>query len=882
MAYKFSEIESKWQAFWGANNTFKTDVLDKSKPKYYVLDMFPYPSGEGLHVGHPEGYTATDIVARYKRHCGYNVMHPMGWDAFGLPAETYAMKTNIHPAITTKKNTDTFRRQLQSIGFSYDWSKELNTTTPDYYKWTQWIFLKLYNSWFNYRTQKGENIAELVKIFETEGSANLIKPNTYANAQWDFSSQDWQNFSLLEQQKVLSNFRLAYEAMIPVNWCEALGTVLANEEVEEWTGKGYTVERRPMRQWMMRITQYAERLLDDLAMVDWPKSTLEMQINWIGKSIGAEITFDANIDSSHEQIKVFTTRADTLLGATFLTIAPEHKLVQILTTNSQKTSVEAYCRASQLKSERDRQATEEKTGVFTGSYAIHPITSQQVPIWVGDYVIGGYGTGAVMGVPAHDERDFLFAKKYSLEVKTVIAPKETHEHYTAILSGEVCYTDPGTLINSGEFDGTESNAAKEKIIDFLAQANSGRAKKTIQYKLRDWLFARQKYWGEPIPLINYQNGITLALSESELPLILPEMQEFKPSGTGESPLVLAKDWLIVNDETHGIGHRETNTMPQWAGSCWYYLRFLDCNNSEQFVNPEIEKHWLPVDLYIGGSEHATLHLLYARFWHKVLYDLGFVSTKEPFKKLVHQGLILGEDSQKMSKSRGNVINPDEVINAYGADSLRLYEMFLGPLEMSKPWSTQGIEGVSRFLKRAYRMIAGDSDTNYVSKIEARAMSADEEKTLHKTIAKVTEDIENLRFNTAISALMVFVNEFINLETKPQQAMQDFCVLLSPFAPHLAEELHNIIQEKCYNSTELKSVAFLDWVKFDATKIVENEVEILLQINSKIKGKMRVAAGLETNALEKIALENEIINQNVQGKEIKKIISVKDKLVNIIL
>ncbi|QQS65811.1 MAG: leucine--tRNA ligase [Chlorobiota bacterium] len=876
MAYNFTEIEKKQQEFWSKNETFKTDVFDTSKPKYYVLDMFPYPSGEGLHVGHPEGFTATDIVARFKRHCGYNVLHPMGWDAFGLPTENYSMKTNIHPSVVTKNNTENFKRQLKSIGFSYDWSKEINTTTPEYYKWTQWIFLKLYNCWFDINENKGKDIKILTDQFELNGSNFISKPANFSKANWDFTAEQWMNFSELDQQNVLSNFRLVYEAMIPVNWCEGLGTVLANEEVDEWTGKGFTVERRPMRQWMMRITSYSERLLTGLVGLDWPSSTKDMQTNWIGKSIGAEVVFKTE---NGIEIKVFTTRPDTLFGVTFITVAPELSIVNAITTNEFKNQVDEYIKASSFKSERDRQSSIDKTGVFTGSYAIHPSTGKKIPIWTGDYVIGNYGTGAVMGVPSHDERDFIFAKKFNLPIIPVIIPDSNIENYNEIINGNQCYTGPGIIINSSEFDGLESSFAKEKMIEAIGESG----KKTIQYKLRDWLFSRQRYWGEPIPLVHFENGIVKSLNENELPLLLPDIQDFKPSGTGESPLALAFDWLKVTDDKYGIGRRETNTMPQWAGSCWYYLRYIDPENENTFVNSDLEKNWLPIDLYIGGGEHAVLHLLYARFWHNVLFDLGFVSNSEPIKKLIHQGLILGEDSQKMSKSRGNVVNPDDIISKYGADALRLYEMFLGPLEMSKPWSTLGIEGVSRFLKRSWRMIMGDIDSNIISIIKDRELTNSESILLNKTIAKVTDDIENLRFNTAISALMIYVNEFINIDIKPLEAMEKFCILLSPFAPHISEEMYQrvcSIKSKSID-LEIKSIAFIEWPQFDSSKITQNEVEILLQINSKIKGKMLVQSGLDIEELEKLAFENEVFKKNIEGKSIKKIITVKDKIVNII-
>jgi len=868
MPYPFSDVEKRWQRYWIENNTFATDIHDHSRPKFYVLDMFPYPSGDGLHVGHPEGYTATDILARYKRHRGHNVLHPMGWDAFGLPAEQYAMKTNIHPRVTTERNVANFRRQLQSIGFSYDWSREVNTTDPNYYRWTQWIFLRLYDTWYDVRSNRGRPIADLIGELEREGTSSLVRPASYAGPDWGFSADGWRALTDLERQAFLANFRLVYEAETPVNWCEGLGSVLANEEVEEWVEKGFTVERRPMRQWMMRITAYADRLLEGLDGLDWPMPTIEMQRNWIGRSTGAEITFRSE---SGETLKVFTTRPDTLFGVTFMTIAPEHPLVAALTTQEQRQAVEEYQRQATLKSELDRQASEEKTGVWTGSYAIHPATGERIPIWTGDYVLAGYGTGAVMGVPAHDERDFAFARNYGLPVRPVIEPAADYAEHDSVMAGGACYTGAGVMANSPGFDGIGSEEAKSAIVEKLGQEA---ARLTVQYKQRDWLFSRQRYWGEPIPLIRFESGLVLPVDDSELPLRLPDLEEFRPSGSAESPLALATEWLTVDDPVHGRGRRETNTMPQWAGSCWYYLRFIDPGDSARVVDPELERYWMPVDLYIGGGEHAVLHLLYARFWHKVLYDLGYLSTDEPFRRLIHQGLILGEDSQKMSKSRGNVINPDQVVEEFGADALRLFEMFMGPLEMAKPWSMKGVEGVRRFLNRAWRMIAGDEEADVVSVITDRPMTAAEERVLHGTIRKVTEDIEGVRFNTAISALMVFVNEFINLDEKPRAAMEAFALLLSPLAPHIAEELWRILGHQ-------GTISSAAWPEYDESKIAENEIEIVLQVNSKIKGKVMVPAGTGAEALEQIALQNDILRELLAGKTVRKVVTVKDKLVNVI-
>jgi leucyl-tRNA synthetase len=793
----------------------------------------------------------------------------MGWDAFGLPTEQYAMKNNIHPRVTTERNIANFRRQLQSIGFSYDWEREVNTTDPEYYRWTQWVFLKLYDTWFDQRIAKGRPVAELIAELESKGTADLIVPASYDGPAWGFAAGEWKEMSELDQQRVLANFRLVYETETPVNWCEGLGSVLANEEVDEWVEKGFSVERRPMRQWMMRITAYADRLLEGLDSADWPTSTINMQRNWIGRSTGAEITF---LTEGGDALKVFTTRPDTLFGVTFMTIAPEHPAIEGLTTDDRREAVEEYRRQSAMKSDLDRQAGEEKSGIWTGSFALHPATGERIPVWTGDYVLASYGTGAVMGVPAHDERDFAFARKFSLPIRPVIEPSADHPDHAAVMAGEACYTGVGTMTGSAEFNGMTSEHAKESIV---AKLGDGLARATVQFKQRDWLFSRQRYWGEPIPIVKFESGIVKPLTESELPLILPDLKEFKPSGSTESPLALAaSDWLDVEDPKYGRGRRETNTMPQWAGSCWYYLRFIDPGNREQVIDPKLERYWMPVDLYIGGSEHAVLHLLYARFWHKVLHDLGYVSADEPFRRLIHQGLILGEDSQKMSKSRGNVINPDVVIEEYGADSLRLFEMFMGPLEMAKPWSMKGVEGIRRFLNRAWRMMMGDEEAGMVAQITDRAMSAAEERVMHGTIRKVTEDIEGLRFNTAISALMVFVNEFINLEEKPRPAMVAFAKLLAPFAPHLAEELWKKLGNE-------GTIAREPWPEYDPEKIAEDETEIVLQVNSKIKGKVRVPAGTETQALEAIALDSDVIRELIAGKTVKKVITVKDKLVNVI-
>lgn len=868
MPYPFTDIEARWQRFWNENGTFTIDTSDTLRPRYYVLGMFPYPSGEGLHIGHPESYTATDIVGRYYRHRGYNVLNPMGWDAYGLPAEQYAMKTNIHPRVTTRKNIETFRRQLESLGIAYDWSREVNTANPAYYRWTQWIFLKLYNAWFDRRVEHARTIDTLIAELEEKGTSGLILPQSPRREPRAVTAAEWNAMSRLERQGYLADFRLVYEAEFPVNWCEGLGSVLADEEVDEWTEKGFTVTRRPMRQWMMRITDYADRLLQGHELIDWPHSTITMQREWIGRSTGAELIF--NTDAG-EPIRVFTTRPDTLYGATFVTLAPEHPLVGRLTTSDHRDAVEGYRRATALKSDLDRQMATDKTGVFTGGYATNPATGERVPVWIGDYVLATYGTGAVMGVPAHDERDFAFAGTFGLPVAPVIEPPADHSDHDAVMAGQACYTGAGTMRNSGPCDGLYSEEGKDRLVELLGD----HARATIQYRLRDWLFSRQRYWGEPIPIVRYENGLVEPLEESELPLVLPDLTEFKPSGSTESPLALASEWLEVTHPVHGRGRRETNTMPQWAGSSWYYIRYLDPGNDQAMVDPEIARHWLPVDLYIGGAEHAVTHLLYSRFWHKVLHDLGYVAGQEPFQKMVHQGLILAEDGAKMSKSSGTVVNPDGVIAEYGADTLRLFEMFMGPLEMAKPWSSKGIEGVHRFLNRAWRMFFDDEDAGTASKIVDRAMTADEERVLHATIRKVTEDIESLRFNTAISQLMIFVNEFTKVLEKPGQAMESFAILLSPFAPHIAEEIWS-------RTGHEGTIADVPWPAFDASKIVEDSVEVVLQVNSKIRAKIQVPIDTAAGELERMAMGAEGVRRAIEGKTVRKVIAVPNKLVNLIV
>ena len=858
MPYPFSAIEAKWQKYWDAHKTFQTEPLS-TKPKLYVLDMYPYPSGAGLHVGHPEGYTATDVVTRYKRMRGFHVLHPMGWDAFGLPAERYAMQTNIHPQITTEQNIDTFRRQIKALGLSYDWDREVDTTDPGYYKWTQWVFLQIYNSWYDPRQDKARPIQTLIDMFGRQGSAALP-------AEPPFTASAWNEMSRKEQQDILARYRLAFVAKIPVNWCEGLGTVLANEEVDEWVEKGYSVERRPMKQWMMRITAYAERLLQDAAELDWPPSTLEQQRNWIGRSEGAEIDFP--LAGRPGSMRVFTTRPDTIFGATYMVLAPEHPLVEQLTSPAQRQAVEEYREQARRKSERDRDIEQDKTGVATGGAVLNTATGSEIPVWIADYVLMGYGTGAIMAVPGHDERDYAFARKYGLPIVEVVSGGDI---------GREAYTGDGAGVHSANaevsLNGLQTGEAKSRIIAWLVKKRFGKA--VVQYKLRDWLFSRQRYWGEPIPIVHLEDGTMQPLPEKDLPLLLPDLKKFQPSGTTESPLALATDWVnVVDPETGMRGRRETNTMPQWAGSCWYYLRFIDPHNAEALIDPERERYWMPIDLYVGGSEHAVLHLMYARFWHKVLYDLGHVSTKEPFMKLRHQGIILGEDGRKMSKSRGNVVNPDDVVAQYGADAMRLFEMFMGPLEEMKPWSTRGVEGVYRFLNRVWRLYMDDE-----GKLDARLLdnppAADAQRVYHATVKKVGEDIEGLRFNTAIAQLMICVNEIMKAEDRPRALLEPFLLLLAPFAPHVAEELWSALGHP-------QSLAYEPWPAFDPAKIASDTVEVVLQVNGKVRSKMSVPANAGEQELERAARADENVQRHMQGKQVAKVIVVKNKLVNIVV
>ena len=807
MVYNHRVIEKKWQKYWDENKTFKT-LDDHTKEKFYALDMFPYPSGAGLHVGHPEGYTATDILSRYKRANGYNVLHPMGWDAFGLPAEQYALDTGNDPRDFTKTNIDTFRRQIKELGFSYDWDREVNTTDPNYYKWTQWIFKKLY--------EKG----------------------------------------------------LAYVDEVPVNWCPALGTVLSNEEVIDGKSErgGHPVERRPMRQWVLKITDYAEKLLADLDILDWPESLKAMQRNWIGKSVGAEIDF--KIEGTDKAFTVFTTRADTVFGVSYCVLAPEHKLVEEIVTEGQKAAVEEYLDIVKRKSDLERtDLNKDKTGVFTGAYAINPVNGEKVELWIADYVLASYGTGAVMAVPAHDERDYEFATKFNLPIKAVIED-----------NGEVVvpFFGDGKHINSDFINGLNNEEAIAKVIEFLEENKVGRSK--VTYKLRDWLFSRQRYWGEPIPIIHWEDGTMTTVPDSELPLLLPETDNIKPSGTGESPLANIEEWLnVVDPETGKKGKRETNTMPQWAGSCWYYLRYIDPHNDEMFADPEKLKYWLPVDVYIGGAEHAVLHLLYARFWHKVLYDLGLVPTREPFQKLFNQGMILAEGKdgrpEKMSKSKGNVVNPDDIIVSHGADTLRVYEMFMGPLDASIAWSENGLDGSRRFLDRVYRLFV-DEETGKVNDKVQDKDNAELEVSYNYTVKKVSEDIEILGFNTAISQLMVFVNDCYKAEYIPRKYALGFIQLLAPFAPHLAEEMWEI-----YGNTE--SISYVPWPTFDESKLVSDTVEIVVQLMGKVKAKLDVKKDLTPAELEQIVLANEEVKELIEGKQVMKVIVVPGRLVNIV-
>ena len=802
MGYTHKTIEKKWQKYWADNRTFKTTEAG-GKPKYYVLDMFPYPSGQGLHVGHPEGYTATDIVARAKRAQGFNVLHPMGWDAFGLPAEQYALDTGNDPADFTELNIKTFKRQIQSLGFSYDWSREINTTDPSYYRWTQWIFTKLY--------EQG----------------------------------------------------LAYEAEVSVNWCPALGTVLANEEVVDGVSErgGHPVYRKPMRQWMLKITAYAERLLDDLELVDWPESIKEMQRNWIGRSEGSNVIF--KIKDSDKEFTVFTTRPDTLYGATYAVMAPELPLVKEIMSNQQAEVVKAYIDSISLKSDLDRtELAKEKTGVFTGAYAINPVNGKEIPIWIADYVLATYGTGAIMAVPAHDTRDYEFAKKFDLEIIPVLEGGNVEEE---------AYTEDGLHINSDFLNGLDKATAIAKMNDWLSE--NGLGEKVISYRLRDWLFSRQRYWGEPIPVIHWEDGTSTTVPENELPLLLPKTDQVKPSGTGESPLAVIDEWVNVVDPVTGMkGRRETNTMPQWAGSSWYFLRFMDPHNRNDLASKERLDYWQNVDLYIGGAEHAVLHLLYARFWHKFLYDIGIVPTKEPFQKLYNQGMILGENNEKMSKSKGNVVNPDDIVERYGADTLRMYEMFMGPLDASSTWSEGGIEGSRKFLDRIWRLLLDENDKmrDRITTVNTHEL----DKVYHQTVKKVTEDYDNLHFNTAISQMMIFINEAYKVDALPFEYVTGFIQLLAPIAPHFSEELWVKLGKP-------EGISYVAWPTYDEAFLVEDEIEVVFQINGKVKTKEMVPSDISNDDMIAMALENSIIKEGIEGKTVRKTIAIPGKLVNVV-
>ena len=843
--YPFDLLEPKWQAIWDERQSFHAPNpgepgFDAARRKFYVLDMFPYPSGAGLHVGHPEGYTATDIVARYKRFLGFNVLHPMGWDAFGLPAEQYAIRTGQHPEITTRANIASFKKQLKRIGFSYDWKREVSTADPNFFRWTQWIFLQIYQSWFNPGTQRAEPIESY-----TGGDPDSV--------------------------------RLAYVAEVPVNWCAELGTVLANEEVIDGKSEvgGFPVVRRPMRQWMLRITAFADRLIDELDPLEWPAGIKLLQRNWIGKSVGAEVQFA--LPDHGTSLTVFTTRPDTLYGATYMVLAPENPLVDRLTTNEQREAVAAYKAAVSAKSDLERtDLAKDKSGVFTGAFAINPANRERIPIWIADYVLMGYGTGAIMGVPAHDERDLEFARKFALPILEVVQP-----------TGEetpIGYTGDGMAINSPIIDGLPTPEAKERITAWLEERGMGR--RTVNYKLRDWLFSRQRYWGEPFPII-WRDGKHEAISESELPLVPPALDDFKPTGTGEPPLARAKEWVRYSESAT----RELNTMPQWAGSCWYYLRFCDPENRSRFVGGEAERYWMGagnniarggVDLYVGGTEHAVLHLLYARFWHKVLYDLGHLSTDEPFQRLVNQGIILGEDGRKMSKRWGNVIDPLDVIAEYGADAFRCYEMFMGPLEQMKPWSTTGVEGVSRFLARVWRLVMQENQAGewVLSPTVAEAEPTRAQlRVIHATIKKVGEDIEALSFNTAIAQMMIFVNAFTTAETMPIAALRTLLVLLNPFAPHLTSELW----EKLGSRFPISPSEITDqpWPDFGSEFLVEDEVEIALQVNGRVRDRVTVPIAATNAELEAIALANGRVQEFIAGLTVRKVVVIQKKLVNVV-
>ncbi len=884
MEYKFSEIEKKWQDYWEENKTFRTED-DFSKPKFYILDMFPYPSGAGLHVGHPEGYTATDIVARYKKMNGFNVLHPMGWDAFGLPAEQYAIQTGTHPAVTTNKNCDNFRRQIKSLGLGYDWEREINTTDPGYFKWTQWIFTRLFNTWFDEKQQKGRPINEL-------------------EIPADVKSEGEQ-----EIKRYISEKRLAYYENAKVWWCPNCRIVCANEEVlTDGTHEkcGHLVERKNLKQWMLRIPHYANRLLKGLDDLDWPEGVKDMQKNWIGKSFGAEVDF--KLDGLDDSLRVFTTRPDTLFGATYMVVAPEHPLLDDIKTGGKNDEVDAYVKAAGLKSELDRSdLSKEKTGVFTGRYAINPVSGELIPVWVADYVLMGYGTGAIMSVPAHDVRDFEFAKEFELPIKCIMDPAGADEELrNKVLSGDACWTDDGKYIDSANseigisIDGMKKKDGIRTINDWLRKNELGMP--TVNYKIRDWLFSRQRYWGEPFPVIHWEDGEISVLEDEKLPLELPGLEKYEPGANGESPLANSGDWLTVVDENGRKGRRETNTMPQWAGSCWYYLRYIDPRNDKEPFSSAKENYWMPVDLYIGGAEHAVLHLLYSRFWHKVLFDLGIVSTDEPYKKLYNQGMILafayetatgakvasdlveekegkyfhvetGEELKqivaKMSKSLKNVVNPDDVVTVFGADSLRLYEMFLGPLDAVKPWVENGVKGVYNFLNKAYKFFS-ESAHYHEGEEDAEIL-----KSLHYTIKKVGHDVSNLHFNTAISQMMIFTNLVAKKGEVTKNSAKKFIQVLAPFAPHLAEEIWSQLGEN-------QSISLSEWPEVNEDYLKEDTIEYPVMINGKLRFKLKVLPNTSADELEKMALEHETAQKWLEGKPPRKVIVVPNKIINVVV
>ena len=853
-SYNFQEIEQKWQNIWRENSLYRAEISDK--PKYYALDMFPYPSGSGLHVGHPLGYIASDIVSRFKRLNGFNVLHPMGYDAFGLPAEQYAIQTGQHPAVTTETNIKRFREQLNKMGFCFDWERQVKTCDADYYKWTQWIFSLFFTHWYDKDQGKAENISTLIKKFEKEGNKSINGHGTYTKF---FSSEEWKAYSNIEKENILNQYRLAFIDETTVNWCAELGTVLANEEVVNGVSErgGYPVVRKKMKQWSLRITAYADRLLEGLDKINWSDSLKEIQRNWIGKSEGAEIEFQ--IINSERTIKVFTTRPDTLFGATYMVLAPEWEGLLDISSEKQKSEVQEYINKAKNRSEIERMADTQKTGVFLGAHAINPFTNEPIPVWTSDYVLAGYGTGAIMAVPAHDDRDFEFAKAFDLAIIPVIKPTNAELEMPL---GEAFSAKSGICFNSGFLDGLEVPEAIKRAIKEVESKGIGNKK--INYKLREAGFGRQRYWGEPFPVVFDESGIPNLINE--LPVELPNVSSYKPTGTGESPLAAVTEWVNLEN-----GKRETDTMPGWAGSSWYFLRYTDPNNSDEFASKDALEYWNQVDLYVGGSEHATGHLLYSRFWTKFLFDLGYLNWDEPFKRLVNQGMIMGEDGQKMSKRWGNVVNPDDVCEQYGADTLRLYEMFLGPLTDSKPWNTHGIEGVSRFLGKFWRLFFRDQQWN----ISSQKPSPEELKILHRTIKKVSEDIDNMSFNTSVSAFMVCVNELSSLKCNNRQILEPLLVIMAPFAPHITEELW----EKLGNTNSIHSA---DWPKYSEGFIKENTFKYPVSINGKTRTQIEYPVDASKSDIEQSVLENEVVKKWLEGKTPKKVIVVPNRIVNVVV